>query len=226
MKNDAGDGMNHRGECGNRENIACDFNGAFFSGAFDFLDAFGMRHRADMPNVEKNFAGLRKKKRRQLAIVGPGSGDGSFIDSAGFGVEEERDRRDVGLGTVHANVALALLLGIVERMGVKERPDELAADIFETEFEMRVLIDRVVAAEKSGGADVETLLVGDFFWSDEMRGVASARGSDCGIERMRESVAESDAGWGGFDKLAGARAVKHARLSSHVGDLFYTRARI
>ena len=225
MKNDARDGMNHRGECGNRENIACDFNGAFFSGAFDFLDAFGMRHRADMPNVEKDFAGLRKKERGKFAIVRPGAGDGSFVDGAGFGVEEERDRGDVGLGTVHADITLALLLGIVERMGVKERPDELAADIFETKFEMRVLINRVVAAEKSGGADVETLLVGDFFWSDEMRGVASARGSDCGIERMREGVAESDARRSGLNEFAGISALKHARLGGHSRESFYTEGR-
>jgi hypothetical protein len=184
-----------------------------------------MRHRADMPNVEKNFAGLRKKKRRKFAVIRPGAGDGPFIDGAGFGVEEQRDRRDVGLGTVHADVALALLLGIVERMGVKERPDELAADIFETEFEMRVLIDGVVAAEKSGGADVETLLVGDFFWSDQMRGVASARGSDCGIERMCEGVAESDARWSGLNEFAGISALKHARLGGHSRESFYTEGR-
>jgi len=225
MKNDAGDGMNHRGECGNRENIACDFNGAFFSGTLDFLDAFGMRHRADVPDVEKDFAGLRKKKRRKFAVIRPGAGDSPFIDAAGFGVEEERNRGDVGLGTVHADITLALLLGIVERMGVKERPDELAADIFETEFEMRVLIDRVVAAEKSGGADVETLLVGDFFWSDEMRGVASARGSDCGIERMREGVAESDARRSGLNEFAGISALKHARLGGHSRESFYTEGR-
>ena len=217
--------MNHRGECGNGENIACDFDGAFFGGAFDFLDAFGMRHRADMPNVEKDFAGLRKKERGKFAIVRPGAGDGSFVDGAGFGVEEERDRGDVGLGTVHADITLALLLGIVERMGVKERPDELAADIFETKFEMRVLINRVVAAEKSGGADVETLLVGDFFWSDEMRGVASARGSDCGIERMREGVAESDARRSGLNEFAGISALKHARLGGHSRESFYTEGR-
>ena len=217
--------MNHGGECRDRENVACDFDGTFFGGALDFLDALGMRHRADMPNVEKNFAGLRKKKSRKFAVIRPGAGDGSFVDAAGFGVEKERDRRDVGLGTVHANVALALLLGIVERMGVKERPDELPADIFETEFEMRMLIDSVVAAEKSGGADVETLLVGDFFWSDEMRGVASARGGDRGIERMREGVAESDARWSGRNEFAGISALKHARLGGHGRESFYTEGR-
>ena len=225
MKNDAGDGMNHRGECGNRENITCDFNGAFFSGTLDFLDAFGMRHRADVPDVEKDFAGLRKKERRKFAIVGPSTGDGAFVDGAGFGVEEERDRGDVGLGTVHADITLALLLGIVERMGVKERPDELAADVFETEFEMRVLIDGVVAAEKSGGADVETLLVGDFFWPDETRGVASARGGDCGIEGMRGGVAESNARWSGLNEFAGISALKHARLGGHSRESFYTEGR-
>ncbi len=49
---------------------------------------------------------------------------------------------------VHADVALALLLGIVEGMGVEEGPDEMAADIFEAEFEMGVLEDGVVAAVK------------------------------------------------------------------------------
>ena len=37
---------------------------------------------------------------------------------------------NVGLGFVEVNVALALLLGIVEGMGVKKRPYELAADVF------------------------------------------------------------------------------------------------
>ena len=63
---------------------------------------------------------------------------------------------------VEADVTLALLLGVIERMRVQERPDKLAADIFEAEFEMRVLIDGVMATEVSGGADGDALLVGDF----------------------------------------------------------------
>jgi hypothetical protein len=70
------------------------------------------------------------------------------------------------LGAVEADVALALLLGIVEGMGVEEGPDELAADVFEAEFEMGVLVDGVMAAVERGGADVEALLVGDFFGAD------------------------------------------------------------
>ena len=42
---------------------------------------------------------------------------------------------------------------------------------------------------------------------------------------MREGVAESDARRGGFDQFAGARAVKHAGLSSHDGTSLYTGGR-
>ena len=122
---------------------------------------------------------------------------------------------------VQANVALALLLGIVKGMRVEERPDELAADVFEAEFEVGVLIDGVMAAVEGGGADVEALLVGDFFGADEARSIAGAGGGDGGVERMSEGVAESDAGRGGFDEFAGVRAIKHARLDSHDGSSLY-----
>ena len=62
----------------------------------------------------------------------------------------------------------------------------------------------------------------DFFGADEARRVASARGSDGGIKRVSESVAESDAWRAGFDEFARARAIKHARLGSHDGTSLYT----
>src|SRR5437868_3574892 len=182
-----------------------------------------MRHGAHVPDVVKDVAGVADQKRGQFAVVIPGAGDGAFVDSFGFFVEEKRDRWNVRLRAVEANVALALLLGIVKGMRVKERPDELAADVFEAKFEMRVLVDGVVAAVKRGGADIEALLVGDFFGGDQAGRITGARSGNSGIERVRESVAERDARRGGFDKFAGARAVKHARLGSHVGRLFYTR---
>jgi len=126
------------------------------------------------------------------------------------------------LRAIEADVALALLLGIVEGMSVEEGPDKLAADIFEAEFEMGVLVDGVMAAVERGGADVETLLVGDFFGDDESRGVASAGGGDGGIVRMGEGIAEGDARGGGFDELAGAAGFEHAGLRGHVGKSFYT----
>src|SRR6266567_6882665 len=39
---------------------------------------------------------------------------------------------------------------------------------------------------------------------------------------MSEGVAEGDARRSGFDELAGACAIEHARLGSHVGNSFYT----
>jgi len=53
---------------------------------------------------------------------------------------------DVGLRAVEADVALALLLRIVEGMRVEKGPDELAGDIFEAEFEMGVLENGVMSA--------------------------------------------------------------------------------
>ena len=129
------------------------------------------------------------------------------------------------MGAIEADVTLALLLRIVKGMRVKEGPDELAADVFQAEFEVGVLENGMMAAEKSGGADVETLLFGDFFWSDETRGVASARGGDCGIEGMCEGVAESDTRWSGLNEFARISALKHARLGGHSRKSFYTEGR-
>src|SRR5258705_859968 len=129
----------------------------------------------------------------------PSGGDGLFVDGAGGGVEEKRLGRDVGLRAVEADVTLALLLGIVEGVSVEERPKELARDIFEAEFEMGVLENGVMSAVEGGGADIETLLVGDFFGADEARCVTGAGGGDGGIEGMGPGVAESYAGRGGLD---------------------------
>ena len=71
------------------------------------------------------------------------------------------------MGAVQADIALALLLGIIERMGVEKGPDKLAADIFESKFEMSVLVNGVVAAVEGACADVEALLVGNFFGADQ-----------------------------------------------------------
>src|SRR6266481_852474 len=90
---------------------------------------------------------------------------------------------------------------------------------------MSVLVDGVMAAVESGGADVEALLVGDFFGADEARGVTGAGGGDGGVKGMSEGVAERDAGRAGFDLLAGASAIKHARLGSHDGISLYTGGR-
>ena len=109
-------------------------------------------------------------------------------------------------------------------MSVQERPHELAADVFQAELEMGVLVDGVVPAIERGRADVQPLLVGDLFGRNQSRRVAGARGSNGGIEGMRESVAKSDARGGGFDEFTGGRAFEHTGLRGHDGKLFYTDA--
>ncbi len=225
MEDDAGESVHHGGESGDGQDVASNFDGAFFGGALDFLEALGVGHRADVPDVIENGAGVSDQKRGKLTVVIPGAGDGGLVDFLRFFVEEKGGRWDEGMRAVEADVALALLLGIVKGMRMEEGPDELAADIFEAEFEMGVLVDGVMAAVERGGTDVEALLVGDFFGADEARRVASAGGGDGGIEGMSESVAESDTRRAGFDEFAGARAIKHARLSSHGGSSLYTGGR-
>ena len=58
VENDARDRMHHRGEGGHRQSVARNFNGALFGGAFNFLNALGMRHRADVPDVVEDGAGV------------------------------------------------------------------------------------------------------------------------------------------------------------------------
>ena len=223
MENNARDGVNHGRKRGDGQNVSSNFDRTFFSSAFDFLNSFWMGHWADVPDVLENGTCVGNKKRRELAIVRPSASDGMFVDRFARLVEEKRDGRDESLDTIHADVALALLLGIVKRMGMKEGPDELPADIFKAEFEMSVLKDRVMAAVESGGADIEALFVRDFRWADEGRRIAGAGCGDRGVERMREGVAESDARRRSLNEIA-MRTFEHARLSGHVGGLFYRNA--
>src|SRR5438874_9604054 len=116
------------------KNIAGDFNGALFGGAFDLLKAPGMGHGADVPDVVEDVARVADQERGKLAVVIPGAADGAFVNFFGLFVEEERDRRNVGLSAVKTHIALALLFGIIKRMCVKKRPDKLAADVFQPEF--------------------------------------------------------------------------------------------
>ena len=130
---------------------------------------------------------------RQLAIVFPRARDRVFVNRA-LGRAEFRARGgNVRQRAIQPHVALALLLGIVERMRVQKRPDELPAHVFEAKFEMRVLVDGVMPAVKRGRADGHALLVGDFLGNDQMRRVAGARRGNGRIERMRERVAQRDA---------------------------------
>jgi hypothetical protein len=47
-------------------------------------------------------------------------------------------------------------------MRVQKRPNELPAHVFEAKFEMRVLVDGMVAAVESTRANIQALLIGNF----------------------------------------------------------------
>jgi len=118
-----------------------------------------------------------------------------------------------------------LLLGVVEWVRVKERPNELAADVLEAEFESGVLENGVMAAVEGCSPYVEALLVSDFFRRNKMIGITGTGGRDGGIKGMIKEVPESDAGRAGFDGFGWAGALKHSRLCGHDRTLFYTVAK-
>jgi len=80
--------------------------------------------------------------------------------------------RYVGLNVVHSNVTLTLLFGVVKGVGMEKGPDKLAADVFQAELEMGMLVDGVMPAVEGSGANIESLLFGDFFRTDEAVGIA------------------------------------------------------
>jgi hypothetical protein len=71
-----------------------------------------------VPNVAEDFAGIWNEEGGEFAIVSPGADDGLLVDFLGVPVEIQIDLGNIGLRVVQADVALALLLGIVKRMGV------------------------------------------------------------------------------------------------------------
>ena len=86
-------------------------------------------------------------------VVGPRLDHRLLVDVAGLAVERRNERARL----VQLDVALTLLLGVVERVAVQERPDELPRDVLETELEVRVLVDGVVTALVGQPADVLAL---------------------------------------------------------------------
>src|SRR5690348_5749503 len=151
-----------------------------------------MRHCSDMPDVSEEAPGLRLQNAGKFPVVIPRTRDGTFINGALCDAELRAFLRDVSLRSVQSHVALALLLGIVEGMCVQERPDKLPANILQAEFEMRVLIDRVVAAVKRRRANIDALFLCDLLGNDQTRRITCARRGDCRIVRMRECISECD----------------------------------
>ena len=225
VQHDAGKRVHHRGRRRDGQHVARDFDRAFLRLPVHFLHALGVRHGADVPDVAENFASVALQQRSQLPVIAPGARNRVFVNRALGRAEPGHFRRQIGERVIQAHVPLALLLGVVERMRVQERPDELPADIFEAKFKVRVLVDGVVAAVKRGRADLQALLVGDFFRPDEARRVAGARRGDGRIVGMREVIAQRDARRSGFKRHA-IRLRRSHRLSGHISrDILHCRAK-
>jgi hypothetical protein len=172
------------------------------NGALYFRHAFRVRRRAHVPDIAENRARRRLEDARQLAVTLPGADNRLFVDRALGRTELRTFLRDVRLRAIETHVALALLLGVVKRVRVEKRPDELPADVLEAEFEVRVLVDGVMPAEVGPRTDHHALLFGDLLGSDEVRRIAGARRGHRRIERMREGISQRDARRRGFDLVS------------------------
>ena len=111
-----------------------------------------------------------------------------------FALGGEHGRNGV-LPALNLDVALRDLLGVVERVAVEERPEELPRDVLERELEVRVLERRVVAGLVDRARERVAplgprrgLVLGD----DPLGRVAGPRRGDDVLERPREGVDETD----------------------------------
>ncbi len=188
VQDDARHGVHHRGEGRNRDHVAGRLDRALLGVLLDLLQALGIRVGADVAQLFQNAERIVLEDRGQLSVAIPGAHDGVLVDVAGVA----GDRRHKRARLFQLHVALTGLLGVVERIRVQERPDELPGDVLEPELEIRVLIDRVVTGVKRQRADRVALLVGDFRGSDHARRVARTRRSDRAVERRRRGGSKCD----------------------------------
>jgi len=220
MENDSRNGVHHGGEGCDGKDVAGHFDGAFLRGAFNSLNPLGMRQATDVPDIAEDVASVSGQEVAELAIAVPSARDGTAVNRA-FDVTKRFGRcGNVGLGAVEPDVALALLYGIVKRMSMKKRPDELTTNIFETEFKVGMLKNGVVAAVKCGSANVDALLLGDFAVVNDVRRIARSSRGHRRIERMRERIAKGYPRGASFhDGICGAD-FRCSWLGGHLGKHF------
>ena len=161
VQHDAGKCVHHGGKRGHGEHVARHFERALFRLLFHFVAALRMGHRPDVPDVGENRPGIRDEKLGDFAVGVPGPPNRRFVDGPFPRAELCGLRRHVSARAVHLHVALRLLLGVIERMRVQERPDELPAHVFQAEFEVCVLKNGVMPGVKRGRADGQPLFLGN-----------------------------------------------------------------
>jgi hypothetical protein len=144
VQDDARHRVHHRGERRDRDHVARRLDRAFLGVALDLLQALGIGGRADVAQLLENRERVVLEQRRELGVAIPRAEARRFVDVQRFAAERRHECRAV----LQLDVALARLLGVVERIRVEERPDELPRDVLEAELEMCVLVDGVMPASK------------------------------------------------------------------------------
>ena len=82
---------------------------------------------------------------------------------------------------------------------MQERPHELPAHVLQTELEVRVLVDRVMAGGEGQRPDGVALPGGDLVRRDHPRRVTGAGGGDGPVVGTGEGVSQRDDGRPGAD---------------------------
>jgi hypothetical protein len=160
----------------------------------------------------EGFGGDRRQRLGQRPVVGAHPLGGGAVDGERLAVEPG----DGVAALLDRHVALADLLGVVERVGVQEGPQEVAAHPVEGEDEVGVLEGGVVAgAVEVAGQPVAPLaaphhLVGGLADAghlvgadDPLRRVAGAGGGDPGVVTLPEVPDQADDRLGRAEGRAG-----------------------
>ena len=189
IEREARDRVHHRGAGGERDHIARRLDRLLLRLALDRLQPIGAGPRRDVAQLAQDANGVVLEQGRQPRVALPRVDDGALVDVARLAV----DRRDDGARLAQLDVALALLLGVVERVAVERAPDELPRHVLEAELEVRVLVDGVVTGVEGELADRVALLLGDLGGGDDARRVAGAGGGNRAVVGHGRRVAQRHA---------------------------------
>ena len=185
------DRVDHRRVAGDRDHVARRLDRLLLRLARDAAPEGDRLARRQPPQLGEPLLRHRRQPRGELAVGAPARLDRGLVERA---LARGEARRHVRRHLVEAHVALALLLGVVEREAVQEGPDQLARDPGERELEGRVLEHRVVTALEGERADAAALALGDLVRLDHARRVAGARRGDRVVVGTIEPVAQADLG--------------------------------
>ena len=171
--------MHHGGERGDGNHVAGGLDGALFGVFLDQLEPIRVRRRSNVAQFFENRERVVSEQCGELGVAVPRAQHRGLVDAEGLAADWRHERARL----LQLDVALAGLLRVVERVRVEERPHEMARDVLESELEVRVLIDGVVAGVEGERADGVALLLGDLVGADDAGRIAGTRGGNRTVER-------------------------------------------